>query len=63
VPVTTVQEEGDVAPRILDQARDWPADVVVLGRTTRRGAGDPFIGIEAQRILEFCDRPVLVVPG
>lgn len=63
VPVTTVQEAGEVAPRILDQARDWPADLVVLGRTTRRGAGDPFIGIEAQRVLEFCDLPVLVVPG
>ena len=63
VPVTTVQEEGDVAPRILDQARNWPADLVVVGRTTRRGAGDPFIGIETQRVLEFCDRPVLVVPG
>jgi nucleotide-binding universal stress UspA family protein len=63
VPVTTVQAEGDVAARILDEVRDWPADLVVLGRTTRRGAGDPYIGIETQRVLEFCDRPVLVVPG
>ena len=54
---------GRRRPRSCDQARDWPADLIVVGRTTRRGAGDPFIGIEAQRVLEFCDRPVLLVPG
>ena len=63
VPVTTVRETGDVSVQVMAQADAWPADVVVLGRTTRRGAGEPFIGADAQRVLEFSDRPVLVVPG
>lgn len=62
VPVTTVLLEGEVGSCVLDVAREWRADLVVLGRTTRRGAGDPFIGVEAQRVLEFSDAPVLVVP-
>lgn len=63
VAVSTAQHEGDVGTGILDEARDWDADLIVVGRTTRRGAGDPFIGVEAQRVLEFSDRPVMVVPG
>lgn len=62
VRVSTVQHDGDIAPWVLDEARDWGADLVVLGRTTRHGAGDPFIGAAAQQVLEFSDRPVLVVP-
>ncbi|MGZ4645232.1 MAG: universal stress protein [Blastococcus sp.] len=63
VPASTVQHEGEVGECVLDEARTWDADLIVVGRTTRRGAGDPFIGVEAQRVLEFSDRPVLVVPG
>lgn len=63
VPVSTVQYEGNVGTCVLDEARRWDADLIVVGRTTRRGAGDPFIGVEAQRVLEFSDRPVLVVPA
>lgn len=63
VPVTTVRETGDVCSRVIAQADAWPADLIVLGRTTRPGAGEPFIGAHAQRVLEFSDRPVLVVPG
>jgi nucleotide-binding universal stress UspA family protein len=63
VAVSTVQHEGDVGRCVLDEARDWGADLIVVGRTTRHGAGDPFIGVEAQRVLEFSERPVLVVPA
>lgn len=63
VAVSTVRHEGDVGTGILDEARTWDADLIVVGRTTRHGAGDPFIGVAAQRVLEFSDRPVLVVPG
>jgi nucleotide-binding universal stress UspA family protein len=63
VPVTTVRHEGDVGACILEEARHWGAELIVVGRTTRHGAGDPFIGVEAQRVLEFSDCPVLVVPG
>ncbi|HEV7213036.1 MAG TPA: universal stress protein [Blastococcus sp.] len=63
VAASTVQHQGEVGRCVLDEARGWGADLIVVGRTTRRGAGDPFIGVEAQRVLEFSDCPVLVVPG
>jgi nucleotide-binding universal stress UspA family protein len=63
VPATTVQCNGDVGTCILREAEAWEADVIVLGRTTRRGTGQPVLSGDAQRVLEFADRPVLVVPG
>ena len=47
----------------LEQSRTWPADLIVLGRSDRPGPGEPYVGAETRRVLEFADRPVLVVPG
>ena len=63
IDVTTTDCVGDVPHCVLEQARRWGADVIVVGRTTRRGAGDPFVGPEVQQILEFSEWPVLVVPA
>jgi nucleotide-binding universal stress UspA family protein len=54
---------GEPARCVLDQTRTWPADLVVLGRSHPHGTGAPYIGQETQRVLEFCDRPVLVIPA
>lgn len=62
VPVEVLQLEGAVATRVLEQARAWPADVVVLGRSRETGIGHPFIGSQARIVLEFAEAPVLVVP-
>lgn len=62
VPVTTVQRDGDIGASILAEAETWGADLVVLGRTARRGAGQPFLSDDAQQVLEFAEQPVLVVP-
>ena len=61
--VTTTECVGDVARCVLDEAQRWGADLIVMGRTARRGAGDPFAGPEVQEVLEFSERPVLVVPA
>jgi nucleotide-binding universal stress UspA family protein len=47
---------------VLAQAREWRADLVVLGRSREAGVGDPFIGGQTRLVLEFTDIPVLVVP-
>lgn len=62
VPVETVELSGEPAERILEQARSWPADVVVIGRGESRGAGGPWVGKETRMVLEFAEQPVLVVP-
>lgn len=54
--------EGVPFEIILDEARRWNADVIVMGRTGRTGPGRALLGSEAERVLEFSDRPVLIVP-
>lgn len=62
VSVETVELSGEPAVRILEQARAWPADLVVIGRGEPRGTGGPWVGKETRMVLEFADQPVLVVP-
>lgn len=54
--------EGVPFKVILDDARAWDADVIIMGRTGRTGPGRALLGSEAERVLEFSDRPVLIVP-
>lgn len=54
--------EGVPFDVILEDARAWKADVIVMGRTGRTGPGRALLGSEAERVLEFSDRPVLIVP-
>jgi nucleotide-binding universal stress UspA family protein len=62
VPAEVSKAQGTAADCVLAQARDWPADLVVLGRSREAGVGDPFIGGQTRLVLEFTDVPVLVVP-
>ena len=54
--------DGGVGRAILDDARRWAADVVVMGRSRRGGSGEPYVGEQTRHVLEFAERPVLVVP-
>jgi nucleotide-binding universal stress UspA family protein len=54
--------EGEVAAAILRRAREWDADLVVLGRSGLHGVGRPYVGTVPRSVLEFSETPVLVVP-
>ena len=54
--------EGVPFDVILEDARAWRADLIVMGRTGHTGPGGALLGSEAERVLEFSDRPVLIVP-
>ena len=54
--------EGVPFDVILEDARAWNADLIVMGRTGRTGPGRALLGSDAERVLEFSDRPVLIVP-
>jgi len=54
---------GDIGPAVLDAARQWPADLIVLGKSARSSSGEPYIGIRTRHILEFAEQPVLIVPS
>lgn len=57
-----VELYGEPARLILEQARTWPAELIVIGRGLDHEVGGPYVGRETRMVLEFADQPVLVVP-
>lgn len=62
VDVETVLLTGEVGRTVLEEARRWHADLVVVGKSARSASGDPYVGAVTRHVLEFCEQPVLVVP-
>ena len=53
---------GDIGSAVLAVAREWAADLVVIGTSTGPVSGEAYIGARARHILEFAEQAVLVVP-
>jgi nucleotide-binding universal stress UspA family protein len=62
VEAQTALLPGAVAPAILETARNWRADLVVMGRSSWPVSGEPYVGARTRHVLEFADQPVVVVP-
>jgi len=62
VSVETGLLTGDIGSAVLEEVRAWDADLVILGKSARSVTGEPYVGTQTRHILEFCRRPVLVVP-
>lgn len=60
--IKTVCETGPIHERIIDVAEEENCDLIVLGRTGRRGLGRALIGSVAARVIGFSRRDVMVVP-
>ncbi len=58
----SAQLEGQPAALLLSEARDWGADLIVIGRSDMRGPGHAYVGTVTRHVLEFAEGPVLVVP-
>lgn len=54
--------QGKPARSILADATAWRADLIVVGRAGGRHVGEHYVGSAVQRVLEFTEIPVLVVP-
>lgn len=52
---------GRVAPRILEQARHWPASLIVIGTHGRRGVRHMMMGSDAEEVVRSATVPVLLV--
>lgn len=50
-----------LANEVVAEARDWGADLIVLGTHGRRGAKRVMLGSDAERILRVAPVPVLLV--
>lgn len=61
--VEVAQPTGEPFREILEQARTWPADMIVMAASDQRGVRSNYIGSVTQQVIEFASCPVLVVPG
>ena len=55
--------EPDVADTLIDLARERSAAVVVVGSHGMSGLRSRFLGGVSRKLIEHCDRPVLVIRG
>jgi nucleotide-binding universal stress UspA family protein len=62
---TIMRESGgrSVSDVILEEARKWRADLVVMGTHGRRGMNRMLLGSDAERVLREAPAPVLLVRG
>ncbi len=52
---------GRLCDHVLEQARLWGAEIIVLGSHGRRGVGRLVMGSDAEQIIRTAQVPVLVV--
>jgi len=50
-----------VSDLVIDQAREWGANLIVLGTHGRRGVNRMLLGSDAEQILRMATVPVLLV--
>ena len=53
--------EGVPHEIILEEAVNWGADLIVMGKVGQRGVSRILLGSVAERVIEFSDVPVMVV--
>lgn len=53
--------EGVPHEIILEEATNWGADLIVMGKVGQRGVSHILLGSVAERVIEFSDVPVMVV--
>ena len=54
-------QQGRVAEIIVEEAKEWPADLLVIGTHGRRGFSRLFLGSVAENIIRIATTPVLLV--
>jgi nucleotide-binding universal stress UspA family protein len=52
-----------VSDQVVDEARRWGAEIIVLGTHGRRGLGRALLGSDAELIARYSPVPVLLVRG
>lgn len=54
---------GRLAEKIVAEAQDWHADLLVIGTHGRHGVSHFFLGSVAERVLRIATMPVLLIRG
>lgn len=55
--------QGRIAEVIVEEAKDWSANLLVIGTHGRRGFSRIFLGSVAENIIRIATMPVLLVRG
>jgi nucleotide-binding universal stress UspA family protein len=61
--VVLKSQEGRLAEKIITEAQDWHADLLVIGTHGRHGISRFFLGSVAERVLRIATMPVLLIRG
>ncbi|MDO3645022.1 universal stress protein [Mucilaginibacter sp. L3T2-6] len=61
-PVSHYVEEGEPAEKVLAFAREWSADMIVVGTHGRRGLARLLLGSVAEKISRHSSIPVTIIP-
>lgn len=60
--VETHIERGETAQTILDYAKTWKADLIVMGTHSHSALEKLFMGSQAIKVLENTETPVFMIP-
>src|SRR5690349_15794250 len=52
-----------ISDTIVDEAKRWRADLIVMGTHGRRGVKRMLLGSDAELVIRYSPVPVLLVPG
>jgi nucleotide-binding universal stress UspA family protein len=52
-----------IADVVVQEAKAWPADLLVVGTHGRRGLSHVFLGSVAEGVVRICPIPVLLIRG
>jgi nucleotide-binding universal stress UspA family protein len=63
VPIETTLAEGQPADVLLDEAGDWPADLLAVGTEGHGALARAIVGSVADQVVRSAPRPVLTVRG
>lgn len=61
--VTLKTFEGRLAEKILKEAKDWNADLLVIGTHGHNGVSRFFLGSVAEKLIRLAILPILLVRG
>lgn len=52
-----------IASIIIEEAKRWPADLIVIGSHSRRGVDRLLLGSVAESVVRLSTKPVLLIRG
>jgi nucleotide-binding universal stress UspA family protein len=63
IATTATVLEGPIVPTIADEAKEWAADMVVMGSHGHSALYELFVGSVTEGVLRRATMPVFVVPS